>query len=525
MKVLGRSKSLSIDVGIISFGRLAAFGLSLIIPLVLTRVLSLEDYGIYKELSLLIVTLQPILLFGIPSSLRYFIPRSSVEEKRRYMTQALIFTVLVGFCLFIVFTLAGGLITEALFHRNLSEFMMVMGAHGFLLITAAYIGVVMIVNDDVNLASITAIVFSILDVVIMCGGVILFPSVMGLLLAILFATLIKFIIAVIYILRNFEPGISYISKSSIRKQLGFSAPLGLSDVVNILNINVDKFYIAFFFAQEAFGVYSIGALITPVILVVYRSVFDIVVPQFSKLYKQLRFSELIKLWHEGVRKLALLFYPAFIFLILFAYELITILFPEAYSGSVPVFTIYLFILPLTVTFFNGVLIAAGDTKFLLKATLIAFIINLILNYALIQWFMGMEIGLLGPPTATIIVNVILRALLLYRIKNIMKRPVSELYPWQLLGKLMGVCIISGFATLSIMLALFMEPLGGLLSLTGIFPDFSLFMGTLPDITVKIILVTLGFVCFFGIYYALGRKMDLIRDGDMDMIKRFLGFKN
>ncbi|UCH88420.1 MAG: oligosaccharide flippase family protein [Thermoplasmata archaeon] len=524
MKIRGRGSSLSIDVGTISLGRLLAFGLSLIIPLVLTRALSVEEYGVYRELSLLIITIQPILLFGIPSSLRYFIPRSNEFEKRQYITQTFIFSVIVGFALFIFLALAGGWLTQALFHENFNEYMLVLGAHGFLLITASYIGVVMIINDDVNLASLTAIVFSILDVFILCGGVIISRTVMGLLVAVAIASLIKFIIAVLYISKHYKPSVTYISYPSFKKQWTFSAPIGLSVIINLLNVNIDKFYIAFFFTQETFGIYSIGALITPMILVIYRAVFDIIVPEFSKLYKQKKLSTMIRLWHEGVRKMALLFYPLFIFLFIFANDLIAILFPDAYSGSVPVFRLYLFLLPLTINLFNGVLLAAGETKFLLKATSIAFAINLVLNWLLIIWFMEMGIGILGPPTATVLINILLHSLLLYQIYVIMKRPISELFPWKLLGTFLGISLIAGFISIFIMLLLGFEPLGGLIALPSGYSGLIQMFDSIPEIVIRIISFALGFVAFFLIYYSIARKMGLIIKEDVDTVMRFLHLK-
>jgi O-antigen/teichoic acid export membrane protein len=525
MIMKGRGKSLSADVGTISLGRLSAFGLSMIIPLVLTRVLSVEDYGIYKELSLLIITLQPILLFGIPSSLRYFIPRAETGDKGRYVTQAMVFTVLVGFALFITLAFAGGLITELLFQHNLSQFTLVLGAHGLFIITASYLGIVMIVNDDIKLAGLTAIAFSVLDVLFMCGGVLITKSIMGLLIAIALASLIKFMLAVIYVAKYFKPSMEHITSKGLRTQLEFSAPLGLSDIINILNINIDKFFIAFFFVHATFGIYSIGALITPVLLVIYRSVFDIVVPQFSKLYKARKFPELIKLWQEGVRKLALLFYPLFIFLILFADLIIGILFPEAYGESVPVFRIYLLLLPLTITFFNGVLIAAGETKFLLKATFATFLINLVLNYLLIRWFITMGFGILGPPTATIIVNVILRAFLLLQISVLMGRPVSMLYPWRFIANLFTVCLASGLITMVLMAALGVELLDGLLTIPGGYTGLVGFLDSLPDFWAKAVPLAIGFCVFFALYFVLASRMGLIRKSDWNMLKTFIGLKN
>lgn len=524
MSVRGRTSSLSIDVGVTSVGRVLAFGLSLVIPMVLTRVFSETDYGIYRELSLLVLTIQPILLLGIPSSLRYFIPRGKPADQRRFMSQTLVLTMLLGFVLFILLAIAGGYLSELLYQIDLGEFMLIWAVHGFFFFISSYIGVVMIVNDDVNLASLTAVVFSILDVGFMCGGALLFRSIMGLITAIAAASLIKFIITVVYISRNYHPKLSYVTSTGVREQMSFALPIGLSDVINILNVNVDKFFIAFFLAEAEFAVYSIGALITPMLSVISRSVFEIITPQFSKLYKKNEIAELIKLWHESIRKLGLLFYPLFIFLLIFGYEVITVLFRDVYVDAVPVFRIYLFLLPLTVTFFHGVLLAAGETKYLLRATTTVFVLNIVLIYFFIVWFMEMGWDLLGPPVATIIANILLRALWLKHIGRIMKVPVSEVFPWKLMTKLMAVCILAGAITVVLMFALGFNLMGEMFDILGGYRGILPLFDDLPIVVTRIVTAGLGFVLFSSFYFLLARKAGLIREGDIDIVMVFMGLK-
>lgn len=523
MRLRGRGSSLSIDVGTVSLGRLAAFAISLAIPIVLTWVLSVEEYGVYKELSLLVLTLQPILMFGIPSSLKYFIPRSSDMDKRRYMTQTLVFSLVIGIGLFILLTVFGGFLSEIFFKENLGEYMLVLGAHGFLLLTSAYIGVVMIVNDDVNLAGFTAIAFSILDVIFMCGAVIVFESVMALLIAIAAASAIKFAVSVQYIISAYRPAVSLITRSSLRTHLSFSIPMGISDIVNILHINVDKFFIAFFFSTETFGIYSVGALITPMILVIYRSVVDITVPQFSKLYKERRMEDFIRLWHESLRKLALLFYPLFIFLIIFAGELLAV-FPAAYADAQNVFRLYIVLLPLNVTFFTGVLIAMGRSRVLLKATFYTLVMNVILNYLLIKWFIVLGWGILGPPVATIIANVFLRWLMLMYIIQFTMRPASSLFPAKLLARIMAVAILSGLATVGCMLLSGFTLFDGLLAMPDAYPGIAHLLDNINLQAAKLITGAAGFAIFSAFYFIICRKLSFIIPADIDMVKTFLRLK-
>jgi O-antigen/teichoic acid export membrane protein len=64
------------------------------------------------------------------------------------------------------------------------------------------------------------------------------------------------------------------------------------------------------------------------------------------LIREGRHDEVQRLLREGVRKLSLIVLPCFVFLFAYAYDFITVLFTTEYAKSVPVFRIYLFLVPL-----------------------------------------------------------------------------------------------------------------------------------------------------------------------------------
>ena len=76
---------------------LARFAIALLgisVPLVLARMLPLEDYGTYKQLFLIAQTLTFVLPLGIPQGLFYFLPRA--DQRRSWLFQSLLFMALMG---------------------------------------------------------------------------------------------------------------------------------------------------------------------------------------------------------------------------------------------------------------------------------------------------------------------------------------------------------------------------------------------------------------------------------------------
>ena len=94
--------------GPLVLARFASAVVTTVVPLVLARAMPIEEYGTYKQLFLVAVTLTAILPLGIPQSLYYFLPRD--PRGRPYVGHALFYllgagllgTVLVwAFCPFI----------------------------------------------------------------------------------------------------------------------------------------------------------------------------------------------------------------------------------------------------------------------------------------------------------------------------------------------------------------------------------------------------------------------------------------
>src|SRR5438552_2937790 len=68
--------SLTADASWLVFAKTVAFGVAFILPLVLVRTLSQEDFGLYRQLFLLVSTAITVLPFGFAMSAFYFLPRA-----------------------------------------------------------------------------------------------------------------------------------------------------------------------------------------------------------------------------------------------------------------------------------------------------------------------------------------------------------------------------------------------------------------------------------------------------------------
>ena len=94
---------LSKKILILIYGRAFSFILSLVIPLILTRLLIKDDYGTYQQLVMIYATIQAILLFGMPQSLLYYFPRKEVSERPNLIKQTWMILVISGLLVIFLF--------------------------------------------------------------------------------------------------------------------------------------------------------------------------------------------------------------------------------------------------------------------------------------------------------------------------------------------------------------------------------------------------------------------------------------
>ena len=198
-------------------------------------------------------------------------------------------------------------------------------------------------------------------------------------------------------------------------------------MVYVINVNIDKYLVGLFFSSSVFAVYYLGSLWAPIFGWITQSAAQVVTPLMSKAHKEGNLSEIKELYRSSINKLALFFIPATVFLIFMAEPLIVTLFTETYSDSVPIFMIYLILLPTYALNLRWILMASGQTNFLLKLAVSMSVINVILSYGFLMTLEG-DNRLLGIPFSTVLVTWLATFIVMNRSLATLGSSVLETYP-------------------------------------------------------------------------------------------------
>ena len=430
-------KSLTHQVGILTVGRVVAYVAMFFVPLVNVRVLSVEDYGYYRQFWLLVETIVPMLVLAFSRSLLYYIPRAeSRQEASAYVTQTVLslsFTALVGVMVYVVMA---GTLGEGL-GSTVRRFFWPLSLYTFFMVTTDFMEVLFIaVRKPVAQSAYHVAVWGVQALAVMMvsywtrdvGSIIWTVALLGLL---------RFFFVMSYIQSAFRFTVRQITIGSIREQLSFALPVGIAAMTLTMLNQTDKFIITRFMGREAFAVYAVGAFQVPLMNLVRASINNLTFPLMVKYEKAGEHALILGLWQRSLIKTLVLILPVFVFLEVTARPFVTILFTSEYAAATPVFMMYL-LLFLRAGFETTLLQVYKRTRFIVISAAVTFAFNVLLGVLLYH-----EIGRLGPPLAAVITMNVVTLVQLWYSGRLMRASIFQVLPLAAIGTRFAAALVPG----------------------------------------------------------------------------------
>ena len=223
----------------------------------------------------------------------------------------------------------------------------------------------------------------------------------------------------------------------LKSILVFSIPLGLSTSISTLNSELDKLVIGNLLRAEDVALYTNAAKELP-ITVVPTSITAVLLPNIVKDIKDGNIKLAINKWADATEMGYLFVCFCAMACIVFAPQIITLLYSEKYLPGVSVFRIYSLVLLLRCTFFGMILNATGKTRLIFYTTLASLAINIVLNYTMF-WLVGFN----GPAIATTISIFIIQFVQLSITSKVSHVKLIDVFPWKRIISITLVNTVSG----------------------------------------------------------------------------------
>ncbi len=376
-RTLGQTESsLAVQSVVLTSARFIGFAAAFAIPLVLIRVFGQTDFGTYKQVFLIAVTLGQVLTLGLPASIFYFLPRDS-HDGHRYLVQALGLVSLMA-------AVGAGLVLLGgpLFARSIGSYRIVPLIPVLALLVLVQVPSLMAHQPPVadRRAVLGGSVMAGSDI-LRAGAIILaallFRSIAAVVMAAALIAALRVIFLLAYITaRRYgdSPGPSW---SSTREQLSYSLSFWVALLFQVGLRNGHAYFVMAVVPTSVFAIYAVGIFQLPVVAHVVDSVAAVMIVRASEAFKSGDFHTLRGVWKRATLWLLVGLVPVWAGAQFFAGDLILVLFGPTYVGAVPVFRIFLTFLLLRVILDHGILRATGDTAFLARANAAGFLTSVI----------------------------------------------------------------------------------------------------------------------------------------------------
>lgn len=441
-----KSSNLSEKAGVVVFARIVTTVIDLAIVIATIQILSKTDFAIIGYLLMIHEVARNLATLGFPDSIFYFFERVSGSAKRGFVNQTtailLVTALFAGIFILGVSYYAPVFLTEwnPDSIEQVRQLLPLMALVAVFEIPTWPVTNILLALDRQRESAWFEMITSLLTFSLLVGplafGYDLNIAVYGLVAY----AFIRFIGSWIWMKIVLPDGKLSDSNISIRKQVNFALPLGLSALVNKINRYVDKFVVSVLLPVSAYAEYTIGAQEVPIIRVIPFAVGSVLISRYVEFQLESKKEELLKLWYRGVEKVSLMVIPLTILSIIIASDLIAIIAESegtSYRNAVLPFQIYNLIVLIRVTHYGSILQAFGDTKGVFYLSINLVIANIILSVPLTMMY-----GINGTAMGTLIANFYNWYITLRRIGTHMDLPARKVLPFPYYLSVLGVSVIS-----------------------------------------------------------------------------------
>ena len=392
--------------GPLVLARFASAVVTTVVPLVLARAMAIEEYGTYKQLFLVGVTLTSILAFGIPQSLYYFLPRT--EQGRPYIVHVLVLLAGAGAMAAGLVLLATPWIGELFSAPSLPEYRFALATYAGFFLAATPLEALFTSQGRTGLAAVNYLVWDSLRAAAMTVPILLgfglhatMWSVAGLMVVRALATWVMAVRA--------APG-PWWDQAGLRAQLAYALPFGAAMAISVPQHSLHQWVVSAHFDPALFAIYTVGCFQLPIVDLLYTPTTEVLMVHVGELERAGRLADAVGLFRDAAARLAFVFVPTCAFLIAAAPAFIEAVFGPRFLPAVPLFRVSTLAVLFGCFPLDGLLRARGETRAILLSYAVKAAVTVPLVLLLVE-----TLGLMGGVVSWLIAEGVGKALLVGRL--------------------------------------------------------------------------------------------------------------
>lgn len=447
-------KSEAEQAGVLVWGKITATLAEALVPLTIVRILGKGEVGAVIGLLLIYRTLAQLIAAGFPAATLYFLANRSSEDRKAIMRRLNLIMVVLAAMVAVLMALIGwfGADVLAAFGQRLAgddrsqddelvkslRYLPLLGLYAFFDMPSRLSSNMLLSEERPAASAGFGIVFSLTNTVATLvpaalgfgvGGIVAFTVLGGV------GPLGYHLLWVRRLYGKTQVGTS----PHLRELIKISIPLGITDVVNMLNTRLDLWLVVALFLDEDVAVYQAGAFQIPIITTIAYSLGSVYLPRFKKLHEEGKNREAVDLWRMSIGKVSLVVVPLAMAFFVAAEEFIGLGFTEEYMGAAPIFRLYTLLTMARVTAFGSFMVAAGKPGYVLRSAAMTLISNALISIPLVLMMRDLQ----APAMGTVIAFVPTVAFYCWHIGKAWEVKFSQTFPLWVWLRVVIVAAIPG----------------------------------------------------------------------------------
>jgi O-antigen/teichoic acid export membrane protein len=318
--------------------KLLGYGIRLILPYFLVRLMTVADFGAYRQFFLLDIYISTLFQLGVNQSLFYFIPRDP-RNAGAYFINSLLMNL-------VVFSSAYSIIGA--FREPLSAWLkMAILREAFGPLTAFTMSLMLIAACDCylnarQLTKVSAffeIAGQVLASIVTVVTAFATRSLYSIILCLVAARAVQLLAMLAYIHFRLDGFGAQRYFFGLREQIRYGIALGLAGTVWAMLQRLHEFFVSGFYGTESYAIYSAGCTEVPIIQIFTQSVAVVALGQFALLEQQGDWQGVRQLWKRVLTSSYAVALPTITLFLLVSKPLILFMFTKTYADAIPIFRI------------------------------------------------------------------------------------------------------------------------------------------------------------------------------------------
>jgi O-antigen/teichoic acid export membrane protein len=416
---------------VVSAARLFNQGLMIISPLILVRLLTVEDFGLYREFLLYATIVGNLAAFSLPNSLLYFIGREPAAAA------TFVNRVVLGVAVTSLLACCGFVVLSFLLPEPLLD--------GRLLLCVAY--VLFLTNVDfweflwfAQKRPLAVFAYSsgrlAVRLIVVVSVAWLSRDIDHMLMALVLVEAGRLALSLVFWRRMAADQVASPARAGWREMLEFCVPSGLAVFVTAFSSSLSGMFVDQALGTAALAHFVIGGYVFLTIFALRNAVSDVLLPEMVARGES-EPNGWLPVWKRSVVVLAVLLLPFSIALARYAEEFIRRVFSDKYLAAEPIFLAYCVLIALSCFDIALVYRAANRTRAMLVATFVTVGVNLAGLVVLVP-----QMGMTGAAIALVVSTLAAMTFAIWQLCGKLSVSVYDFLPLTELSKVAWAALVA-----------------------------------------------------------------------------------